>query len=429
MSTFMRRSGLRVVCATGIAAAMVAALVGCSTSEATTSTGSKTLTVATDNPVPLQAVVDAFEKSNPGVTVKVQDGGNAYQDFIRTGLAAGTAADVIRTFPGSGNTAAVGPLNKASALANLSSASWVSELSPTQKSLFSAKGKLLSVPIGALGLGPVYDDQTLQSLGLSVPTTFNEVLQLCTKAKAAGKVAYSLFQKGGSVLPSYAMVAPLVYGPNPSFTTQQIAGQQTFAGSGWVEAFQIQLQMKQAGCFNDGPNGTDYNATAAQIAQGTAVATFAFSDTSSFEQSSPKGTTFTIAPFPVTDNAKDRYLAVADSSGFGINAKAKNPTLAAKFVAFLASTEAQNAYAKASKGAPAIPNSSFVPANKNQKTIVDYQKSKHIATWPDQAWPGTATGQALDDVSQTLFGGTDTPQSAAKKMDDAFANDLASSKN
>jgi raffinose/stachyose/melibiose transport system substrate-binding protein len=429
MSRFMQRNGLRMVCATGIAAVMVAALAGCSTSDSPPSTGSKALTVATDNPAPLKAVVDAFTKANPGVTVKIQDGGSTYQDFIRTGLAAGTAADVIRTFPGSGNTAAVGPLNKAGALVDLSSSSWTDKLSPTQKSLFSAKGKVLSVPIGALALGPVYDDQTLESLGLSVPTTFAEVLTLCNSAKAAGKVAYSLFQKGGSVLPSYAMVAPLVYGPNPAFTTQQIAGKKSFAQSGWVKAFDIQLQMNKAGCFNDGPNGTDYNATAAQIAQGKAVATFAFSDTTSFEQSSPKGTTFTIAPFPVGADAKDRYLSVADSSGFGINAKAKNPTLAGKFVAFLASAEAQNAYGTASKGAPAIPNSSFVPANKNQKTIVEYQKSKHIATWPDQGWPGTATGQALDDVSQTLFGGTDTPQSAAKKMDDAFAKDLASGKN
>lgn len=413
----------------GIAAVVAVSLSACSTSDSTTrsSPGSTQITVATDNVTPLQAAIKAFEKTKPGITVKIEDGGNDYQNFLRTGLAAGNAADVIRTFPGAGNTAGVVPLAKAGSLVDLSDSSWASQLSTTQKTLFSFGGKVQSVPIGALGLGPIYDDQTLKAIGQKVPTKFSEVLSLCAAAKSHGKVAYSLFQKGGSVLPSYAMVASLVYQPDPQFTTQQEAGKKTFADSGWVTAFSLQLKMLKAGCFNDGPNGTDYNASASQIATGKAVATFGFSDTSSLEQTSPKGTTFTLAPMPVDDSGK-LALAVADSSGFGVNNASKNKAAAEKFVDFLATAAGQNAYATAAHGAPSLPNDSFKADNKNQETVLSYEKDGKTGPWPDQGWPGQATAQALDTVSQTLFLGSDTPKSAAQKMDAAFAKDMASAR-
>ena len=423
----MSTKGRTAIAAAGIVAVAALALAGCSTTDSAAS-GSQALTVATDNPNQLKPVVSAFEKANPGVTVTVQDGGTSYQDFIRTGIAAGSAADVIRTFPGSGNNAAIGKLTAAGALADLSGAAWKGDLSTAQKQLFSAKGKLYAVPIGELALGLVYDDQTLKEVGAAIPSTFTDVLALCDTAKKHGKVAYSLWQKGGTVLPSFAAVAPLVYGPNPGFTEDQLAGKASFADSKWVDAFQLQLKMRDAGCFNDGPNGTDFNASAAQVGKGQAIATFAFSDTSSLEAVAPAGSTFTLAPFPVGDDPQQQYLAVADSAGFAVNAKAKNPELARKFVDFLAQPQAQNLYAAAGKGAPAIPNDSFKADSKNQQTIIEYQKAKRTGTWPDQGWPGTGTGAALTEASQTLIAGSDTPQSAAQKMDAAFAKDVAAQK-
>ncbi|MBC7593822.1 MAG: extracellular solute-binding protein, partial [Kineosporiaceae bacterium] len=183
-------------------------------------------------------------------------------------------------------------------------------------------------------------------------------------------------------------------------------------------------EMQAAGCFNDGPTGTEYTVSFDQVATGQALATFAFSDTSSLEAVAPEGTTFSIAPFPVDDSGNN-YLAAADSSGFGINAKSKNQDAARTFVDFLASAEAQNAYATASKGAPSLPNDSFKADTPNQAVVLDYVVAGKTATWPDQGWPGTATQLELDEVSQTILLGSDTPKSAAERLDTAFAKDLA----
>jgi len=381
------------------------------------------LSIATDNPDPLKAVIAAYQTANPDAVITTQEAPTGYDQFLRTTLAAGTAADIIRIFPGAGKPTATGVLVKAGMLVDLSGASWAGDLSAAQKAGFGVDGKVYAVPIGSTGLGPVYNETTLKSLGVAIPTTFTQVLDLCAKAKAAGKVAYSMFLKDNQVLLTYAMTAPLVYGPDPQFTNEQIAGSQTFAGSGWLKAFQMQKQMQDAGCFNQGATGTAYNVSFEQVAKGDAAATFAFSDVSGITSLAPAGTTIALAPMPVDDSG-NLYLAVADSSGYAVNAKSPNQDLARKFLDFMASADGQNAYASTG-GAPALPNTSFKPTDPNQQLMLDYINKGKTAAWPDQLWVGTETTDALSQATVAIFLGEDTPEGAVAKMDQAFATDVA----
>lgn len=420
----------KIALATATAATMLLSLAACSTAPASEgSSGSSTITLGTDDPVRIQPVIDAFEKANPGVSVEIQSGGDSYQEFLRTRLASNTAPDVFRTFPGAGNVAGVLALDDSDSLEDLSSQSWTKELSPQQLNLFgTSDGRILSVPVGSLALGAVYNSATLDEVGATAPETFDDVLALCDAAKAAGKVAYALFQKGGGVVPTYAMVAPLVYGPNPDFTSEQIAGDATFADSGWKTAFEIQTEMHDRGCFQDGVNGTDWNAAAALVAGGDAVGIFAFSDTTALEDLSSDDITYDLAPFPTGDNADERYLAVADSNGFGVNKNAKNKDLALKFVEFIGSPEAQNLFADAAKGAPSLPNDLFEPSSDNQSTIVEYQQSGKIAAWPDQEWPGPEVVQSVDLIVQGLADGSLSPDQGVQMMDESWATAVENAK-
>lgn len=419
--TTLRKTRMAVLAAVGVASAI--AMAGCSTAESSGASG-QALTVATDNVSQLKPVVQAFEAANPGVKVDLQAGGesaDAYNEFLRTRIASDSAPDVFRTFPGFGNVAGVGELASANALADLSGESWAGTLNAGQRSEFGSKGKVLAVPIGSLALGPVYDEQTLAAVGATIPTTYDQVLQLCDAAKAHGKVAYAFFNKGGNVLPSYALTASLVYGPHADFTAEQLAGKASFAKSGWVDAFRIIDEMNHRGCFNDSANGTDPAAAFNLVGKGDAVAVFWFADTTAIADVSPKGTTLTLAPLPTGENADNQYLAVANSAGFAVNAKAKHADLAKRFVGFLATAKAQNLFAKASSGAPALPNDEFKPATANQALIAKYVSDGRVGPWPDQGWPGAEVQQTLNDVMQTLITGQETPEGAAKKMDDAFA--------
>lgn len=412
-----------VVAAVGITVSAVA-LTGCSTN-ASTPTDGTTLTVATDFPERIEGIVSAFEAANPGVTVQVESGGQSYEDFIRTQISAGSAPDVIRVFPGEAGVLSVGALDQAGVLADLSDEAWTSELTESQSTLFGYEGKVLSVPIGSVAIGAVYNDQTLAEIGATIPETLPEVLDYCAAAKAAGKVGYALFQKGGSVLTSYALAAPLVYGPDPSFTQEQIDGSATFADSGWVQVLDVQLQMLQAGCFNESPNGTDFTAAAQLVADGSAVGIVAFTDITGITSVAPEDATFTMGPVPATDSADDNYLAVANSTGFAVNADAAQPELARAFVAFVATSEAQNSFAEATGGAPAIPNDEFSADNQLQQFLAEYVNAGKTGIWPDQEWPGGEVAQALLDASQALFAGTMTVDEAVANMDAGFQTALA----
>ena len=414
-----RAIGVTLVASVGLG------LSACSTDDRPSAGSGQTITLGTDDTERIEPVIDAFEEANPDVTVEIQSGGNSYQEFLRTRLASNSAPDVLRTFPGAGNVAGVISLDESGSLADLSQQSWTDQLSEQQRNLFATSDdRVLSVPVGALALGAVYNTSALDEIGASIPTTYSEVLQLCQTAADNGKFAFAIHQKGGGFVPSFAMAAPLVYGPNPQFTQDQLDGTATFSNSSWTDVFAIQLEMLEAGCFQEGPNGTDWNAAAALVASGDATATLTFSDTTALDQLA-SDTSFEIAPFPVTDDPADRDLAVADSNGFGVNVNSENKDLAMDFIEFIGSEEGQNVFATAAKGVPALPNDSFEPSSVNQETIIEYQTSGKVAAWPDQEWPGPEIAQAADLVIQGLVDGSVSPSDAVKQLDEAWDKSVA----
>lgn len=411
--------------AVAVAATCALALAGCAGGTGTpTPSGSSTLTLGTDIPERVELLVSEFEKANPGVKVEVvSSGGSDYEEFMRTRLAGGTAPDVIRVFPGAGgNSMTVGTLVAAGAIADLSGESWVGELSESQKLLFSGSdGKVAAVPDGATALAPVWNDQALEAIGAAIPETYDELLALCATAKENGKVAMSLGQKDIFVaqLTPYTLAANLVNGPDPLFPQDMLEGKATFADSDWEEVFAKNLEMLDAGCFNEGPNGTSYDESMKLMGSGQALGQVTFADLTVQQEAAPEGTTFTMTPFP--SDGGQAYMAIADSYGFAVNSKAKDADLAKKFIEFAASAEGQNAFATSFGGVPSIPNDSFEPQSDIQQTVVDWIASGNTAIWPDQMWPSPDISSTLMTGVQNMFNGSDTPAGIVQKMDEAFA--------
>lgn len=430
----MSKSRWIVTGAVALAMSMLS-LTGCSTAEPTppppssTESGSPapapaTLTVGTDDEGRLAPVAEAFEKANPGVTVDVvASGSQGYEEFMRTRINAGTAPDVIRIFPGSGgNTMTVGQLAEAGLLADLSAESWASQLNTAQKSLFtSADGAVVAVPLGATALAPVWNNAALAEIGAAIPTSYPDLLALCGTARDAGKVVFALGQKDLFVtqLTPYTMVATSIYGPDPAFAQRHLDGQQTFADSAWVTAFEQLIEMRDAGCFNDGVNGTSYDEAMKMMGAGDALAQVTFADLSVQQEAAGDGTTFTMTAWPTADGS-DAYMAIADSYGFAVNAKAKEADLARKFIAFIASAEGQNIFAEVMGGVPSLPNDQFKPTSTIQEEVAAYIAAGRTGIWPDQMWPSPEIQQALFAGVQNLFNDADTPEGIAADMDKAF---------
>jgi raffinose/stachyose/melibiose transport system substrate-binding protein len=423
----------RLLALPAVAVAAIA-LAACSSS-GTGSTGTATkssnddapakITVATvlnDQPA-IKPIVDAFQKKYPNITVTLTSADTSpYQTTLRTQLSANNGPDVFYTYPGAGNPAGESLLAQAGYLKDLSDQPFVKKLPKGIQDLAKYKGKTYVRPMTVGGIGMVFNMDALKQTGLDVPTTFSDVLQLCSDAKDKGKVAFAL----GGATPSnvqfidYALIPSLVYAKDPTFNTKMSEGKATFAGSdGWNKAMQMNVQMQKAGCFEKDPLGVQYPDAAKMVASGDALAIVQTQGSiAQLKLSNPSGD-FQLQPFPADDKEADTYMASSIGAEYAINAHSKSPAAAQKFLDFLSSDEQENAYATAGNSVPAIQNAkSSVPAS--IASIGKFQKEGKTFPYPDPYWPNAQVQQAHLTGMQEVLSGQGSVADALKGMDTAY---------
>lgn len=421
----MRSTTTRVAAATaGVALAL--ALTACSSS-ATGGGGSSdpntiTLAATTNEQPAMTAAIAKFKEANPGVDVKATYSAlDQYQTTTRTQLSSGTASDIVFVWPGDGNPMAMKTVAGANFLLDLSDQSFSSELPDAVKKVTQIDGKTYIAPVTFSGIGAVYNEGTLAEVGLTPPTSWTELLQFCSDAKSAGKVAYAL---GGATpwntqLISYALTPTLVYGPDPEFPQQMTDGTATFADSEWSTAFDKYLEMQSNGCFQDSPLGTNYETTLEMVATGKALGVVQVnSAVPGIKKVSPDAEV-TLLPLPATDDAAETRMAGATGSSYGVNAKTANKDLALKFIDFLTTADTTNLYAETNGALPAIPNDAFT-VDPALASLAEYQKENKTDPFMDQFWPNARVQQTHFDVVQAMLGGNSTVQDALAKMDAAY---------
>lgn len=392
----------------------------------TTGGGSTTITLGTlgsEKPGPEQ-VVAAFKKQNPGVDVKIEyTGVDEYQTLMRTKLSAGTAPDVFFTWPGDGNSMAMKVVQRAGLLMDLSDQPFVSGITDSFKPLTSVAGKTYLAPVTAAGIGAAYNMTALKAAKLTVPTTWTQVLKFCSDAKAKGKTAFALAVATNwqTQLIPYALTPTLVYGPQPDFAQQMSDGKVKFKSSKWKDAFDKYLQMQNGGCFQKNDLGTVYEDALSMVAKGQALSSVQVnSSMAAIESSAPKGSVFSLQPFPATDDASQTRVALAAGSSYAVNAKTKQKDAAVKLASFFASKEGSAIYAKASSAMPAIPNPSF-KVNPSLGALAKYAKEQKGDPFMDQLWPNAKVQQVHLTGLQLMLAGKESPDKLLDQMDKAYA--------
>ncbi|GLY88843.1 ABC transporter substrate-binding protein [Actinoallomurus iriomotensis] len=416
-------SRVTAVCAVSAVALSAAA---CSSGTNAGSGGAKSLrvsAVATDR-AGTEAVIQAFKQRNPGVNITASYADtDQYQGTLRTQLSSGTAPDVFFAWPGNGNAGAIDVLAPGGYLADLSGRSWTSQIPAGIKPVTQVNGKTYIVPLTFVGIGALYNKTALSEVGGRIPTTWTQTLALCDAAKAKGKVAFALGDQTDWVtqLVDYALVPTTVYATTPDFDQRMKAGSATFAASGWRTAMDKYLEMNKRGCFSKDPLGTSFESSVAQLAKGDAVAAVQVTSTlNQLKSEAPQGTRFGLFPLPATDNPADTRMPGAAGGAFALNAKARNPGLASRFVDFLATPEAMNLYAGATGNLPSIPNARFT-ADPALQPLIDFQKAGRTVPFMDQLWPNPKVQQAHFTGVQNLFAGKADPAKVLRQMDEAYA--------
>ena len=407
-----------------LAVSVALTATGCS-SGTNASRGSETLrvaAVATDR-AGTEAVLKAFKAKNPGVefTTSYSDT-DQYQGTLRTQLSSGTAPDVFFAWPGNGNPGAIEVLAPTGYLADLSGRPWTAQIPAGIKPVTQVGGKTYVVPLTFVGIGGLYNKKAMDEVGVKPPTTWTELLRFCDAAKSKGKVAFALGNQTDWVtqLVDYALVPTTVYASNAGFDQQMNAGSATFANSGWKTAMDKYLEMNERGCFSKNPLGTSFETSVSQLAKGDAVAAIQVTSTlNQVRSEAAQGTDFGFFPVPATDSADQTRMPGAAGGAFAMNAKAKNPELAGRFIDFLATPQAMNLYAGATGNLPSIPNAQF-KLDPVLQPLVDFQKAGKTVPFMDQLWPNAKVQQAHFTGVQNMLAGKADPAAVLRQMDEVY---------
>ena len=415
----MNTRTLTAAVAVTTAAALLAACSGGTKAGGPGGGGSKTLTLASVDQGSIEDVVKAFEKANPGVKVRyTTSGADQYQQQIRTQLSSGTAPDVMSVWPGNGNPGATYVLAKPGYLRDLSDQPWAAKMPPVIKSVAQYQGKTYNAIFGQNGIGAVYNQQAMAKAGLTPPDTWTRLLDFCKAAKAKGTPAYALGDQDNWVtqLVLYALVATTVYSHDPDFDKKMQAGQATFATSSWTTALDKYLTMEKTGCFQKNPLGTNYEASQQLAATGKTLGIVQGNWVIALlKQKNPKGT-FTLKALPATDTPSETLIPAAAGAGYGVNAKAKNPELALKFVNFVMSPQGMNLFVKKQGGLPSLPDTGF-QVDPSLTELSQFIRSNRTVPFMDQRWPNAKVQQTMLSGLQEIFSGQSTPQKLLKEMD------------
>ena len=133
------------------------------------------------------------------------------------------------------------------------------------------------------------------------------------------------------------------------------------------------------------------------------------------KQKSPKGT-FTLKALPATDTPSETLIPAAAGAGYGVNAKAKNPELALKFVNFVMSPQGMNLFVKKQGGLPSLPDTGF-QVDPSLTELSQFIRSNRTVPFMDQRWPNAKVQQTMLSGLQEIFSGQSTPQKLLKEMD------------
>lgn len=378
-----------------------------------------TLTLASVDQGSVEDVVKAFEEANPGVKVNfTTNSADQYQQQIRTQLSSGTAPDVFSVWPGDGNPGATHVLAKPGYLKDLSDQPWVAKYPEVVSSVAQYEGKTYNAIFGVNGIGAIYNEDAMTKAGLTAPTTWTELLTFCHAAKEKGTPAFALGIQDNWVtqIALYALVATTVYGQDRNFDEKMKAGQATFATSAWTTAVAKYQEMDRGGCFQENPLGTSYEASQDLAAEGKTLGMVQGNWVISLLlKKNPKGT-FTLKALPATDDPTQTLIPAAAGAGYGINAKAKNPSLALKFVNFVMSPEGMNLYAKKQGGLPALQDTGF-DVGPSLTELSTFLGENRTVPFMDQLWPNPKVQQTMFTGLQEIFSGQSTPEQLLASMD------------
>ena len=368
-----------------------------------------------------EKLIPAFEAKNPGIKVVFSPSApTEYNAALNAKLDAGSAGDLITCRP---FDASLELYNKGQ-LADLTSLPGMENFSDVAKSAWTTDdGKAtFCVPMASVIHGFIYNKDAFEQLGITPPATEDEFFAMLDKIKEDG--TYIPMAMGTKDLWEAATMGYQNIGPNywhgEEGRNALIKGEQKLTDPQWVEPFATLAKWKDY--LGDGFEAQSYPDSQNLFTLGRAAIYPAGSwEISVFNtQAQFKMGAF---PPPVKKAGDTCYISDHNDIGIGLNAKSKNAEAAKTFLTWVASPEFATIYANALPG--------FFSLNSAPVKMED-PLAQEFVSWRDKCKSTIrSTYQILSRgtpnlenetwvESANVINGTETPEQAAKKLQDGL---------
>jgi raffinose/stachyose/melibiose transport system substrate-binding protein len=385
-----------------------------------------TLSFLVDNQEPTvkaaQALVDAFHAKNPNITLKLETRpqGSDGDNVVKTRLSTQDMTDIFLYNSGSLFQA----LKPEQNLVPLKDEPFVPKLDKAFTPTVSANNQIYGAPWGtAFGGGILYNKKVYEKLGLEVPKTWDEFMANNAKLKQAGidPVIQSYGETWSSqlfVLADYHNVAAMSPGWDQKYTRNQVKYEQPPA----LEGFQHLEEVKKDGYLNKNYGSLKVPAALSYLARGKGghypqlTAVIPNLETSDPDKINDVG----FFAQPGTDASKNG-LTLWLPAGIYIPRTTEGAKLEAakKFLAFTATPEGCNTYAKAvPPTGPFMVEGCQLPASVPQsvKDLQPYVDEGKVT--PALEFLSPVKGPALEQITVEVGSGLRNAQAGAKLYDE-----------
>lgn len=369
----------------------------------------------TDDVAQINALLEAFNEAYPNIRIKFQPTNPPdYNATLRLQLESGTGPDLMyaRSYATGVQLFEDGYFADLSGLANLNSSYDAGARDPWT----NAAGTPFAIPFVAVSHGIYYNQDVFSDLGLSVPQTWEEFLEVCQKVKAAGiiPVANGLGDEWDIAEVVFMSLAPNYIGGREGRLAYE-NGSRPWNDDAVVAAFDAMGDLEPY--LPNGYRALTYQDSNALFASGQAAMYF----DGSWSIGTYGEVDFSWSVFAVPPPAgQPGYVCFHADAGMAMNAATAHPEEAKTFLNWLGTQEGANALGNT------LPKGFFPMSNKAVK-ISDVHANAFLSLnnrrdtdvrWP---WPklfgGEPSGYELMMYgSIKVITGEQTPQEAANAL-------------
>jgi raffinose/stachyose/melibiose transport system substrate-binding protein len=368
-------------------------------------------------------IIPAFQSQHPDIKVVFAPTAPAeYNAALNSKLAAGSAGDLITCRPFDASL----QLYNDGHLADLSGLGAMANFSSVAKSAWQTDdgSATFCVPMASVIHGFIYNADAFEQLGIAVPTTRDEFFAALDKIKADGSyipMAMGTNDQWEAATMGYNNIGPN-YWKGEEGRLALIKGEQKLTDEDWVAPFRELAKWKDY--LGDGFEAQTYPDSQNLFTLGRAAIYPAGSwEISGFNaQAGFKMGAF--AP-PVAAAGDNCYISDHTDIAIGMNAKSPNAEAAKVFLEWVGSPEFAALYANALPG--------FFSLNSTPVAMQD-PLAQEFVSWRDKCQSTIrSTYQILSrgtpnlenetwNASANVIKGTETPEDAAKRLQDGLAS-------